>query len=195
MSGRRDADSSPRQTPGFSVLLFVVRFGVCRRLMVIGRVSPRRASDFLVATRKSPKKRPLPHRRLRRFPRFGRVRRVASKLALRAQTATRQFPPATASARRRRRGRGRRLGFAFAGGALWDLCDEISVCLCVWSLIRRPGEGRGPGFCLLSSRRLLVSRSSRSSYPLRCVTKRDLTPASRGQAGPAIRQGVLLSAT
>ena len=106
MSGRREADSSPRRTPGFRVLLFVVRFGVCRRLMVIGRVLPRRASDFLVATRQSPKKRPLPHRRLRRFPRFGRVRRVASKLALRAQTATRQFPPATACTRRCRRGRG-----------------------------------------------------------------------------------------
>ena len=65
-------------------------------------------------------------------------------------------------------------------GALWVLCDEISVWLGVWALIRRPGEGRGPGFCLLSSRwvrRLLVSRSSRSGYPLRCVAQRDLTPS------------------
>ena len=68
-------------------------------------------------------------------------------------------------------------------GALWVLCDEISVWLGVWALIRRPGEGRGPGFCLLSSRwvrRLLVSRSSRSGYPLRCVAQRDLTPSFCG---------------
>ena len=109
-------DLSPRRTPGSRVSFFAVRFGVRRRLMAIGRVSPRRASHFLVATSKSPKKRPLPHRRLRRFPRSVRVRRVASKLALRARTAMRQVPPATASTRRCRRGSGRRLGFAVADG-------------------------------------------------------------------------------
>ena len=51
-------DSSPRRRPGPVALVFAVRFSGCFRLAVIGRVSPRRASDFLVATRKSPKKRP-----------------------------------------------------------------------------------------------------------------------------------------
>ena len=122
LAGRVFFDSSPRRTPGSRVFALTVFRSVWCRLAVIGWDSPRRASDFFVATRKSPKKRPLPHRRLRRFPRFGRVRRVASKLALRAQTATRQFPPVAACARRCRRGGGWWLGFAFAGG-----CCGIAV--------------------------------------------------------------------
>ena len=63
----------------------------CFRLAVIGRVSPRRASDFLVATRKSPKKRPCRSAGLRRCPRppasAGRVETRPGG----PQTSTRQF--------------------------------------------------------------------------------------------------------
>ena len=86
----------------------------CLRPGGVGRVSPRRASHFLVATRKSPKKRP---RCTAGFA--GPLSAPAPggscrKLALRAQTATRQFPPVACSVRRHRRGGALGLGFAIA---------------------------------------------------------------------------------
>ena len=97
-------------------LILAVRFSGCLRLAVIGRVSPRRATIFLVATRKMDKEAPpaaapalagalAP-------PASGGSRRNSP---WRAQTSTRQFPPATRSSRRCRRGKRCRLGFAIAG--------------------------------------------------------------------------------
>ena len=87
-------------------LVFIVCLVACLRLAVIGRVSPRRATIFLVATRKVDKETPpaaapalagalAP-------PTAGGSRRNSPS---RAQTSTRQFPPAAGCARRCRRGR------------------------------------------------------------------------------------------
>jgi len=102
-------------------LVFIVCLVACFRLAVIGRVSPRRATIFLVATRKMDKETPpaaapaiadalAP-------PTAGGSRRNSPS---RAQTSTRQFPPAAGCTRRCRRGKRCRLGFAIAGG-LWCL--------------------------------------------------------------------------
>ena len=68
---------------GPGLLIFVVWFLGCLRLAVIGRVSPRRATTFLVATRKVDKETPpaaAPARAGSLASAHGR--RVASKLAL-----------------------------------------------------------------------------------------------------------------
>ena len=97
-------------------MIFAVWFLRCLRLAVIGRVSPRRASDFLVATRKSPKKRPLPQRRLRRCPRSTHARRVASKLALAGSDIDATIPAGRGLHSALQKGKVCRLGFAIAGG-------------------------------------------------------------------------------
>ena len=117
----------------------------CLRLAVIGRVSPRRASSFLVATKKGGKEAPP-----------AAAPALAGSLAppasdgsrrnspSRAQTSTRQFPPAAGCARRCRRGRPlparlrhcrRRVAPSFRARHS--------------DTIRRPGAGRGPGPLIL----------------------------------------------
>ena len=111
-----DTISRPGAGRGPVPLVIIVCLVACFRLAVIGRVSPRRATTFLVATRKMDKETPpaaapalagalAP-------PASGGSRRNSP---WRAQTSTRQFPPATRSSRRCRRGKRCRLGFAIAG--------------------------------------------------------------------------------
>ena len=87
-------------------LVFIVCLVACFRLAVIGRVSPRRATIFLVATRKVDKETPPAAAPARAGalapPEPGGSRRNSPS---RAQTSTRQFPPAAGCARRYRRGR------------------------------------------------------------------------------------------
>ena len=98
-------------------LILAVRFSGCLRLAVIGRVSPRRATIFLVATRKMDKEAPPAAAPATADalapPTAGGSRRNSP---WRAQTSTRQFPPAAGCTRRCRRGKRCRLGFAIAGG-------------------------------------------------------------------------------
>ena len=131
-------DSSPRRRPGsraFDLCRLVLR---CFRLAVIGRVSPRRASDFLVATRKSPKSAPCRSAGLRRCPRSTRVRRVASKLALAGSDIDATIPAGRGLHRRCRRE-----SVAGSASPLPAGCGAF-----VWArhpgTIRRPGAGRGP---------------------------------------------------
>ena len=74
-------DSSPRRgrVQAFDPCRLVLG---CLRLAVIGRVSPRRVTIFLVATRKMDKKRPLPQCWLAPVPLLRPHPAVASKLAL-----------------------------------------------------------------------------------------------------------------
>ena len=84
------------------LLLFVSRR--VEKLATIGRVSPRRASDFC-GDEKVTKKRPAAAPARAVAPRSTCVRRVASKLALAGLRHRRQFPPAAGSTRRCRRGK------------------------------------------------------------------------------------------
>ena len=105
--------------PGSRALIFTVWFWVPSVGGDWPGLAPGRV--FLVATRKSIKKRaPAAAPASRRCPRSTRVRRVASKLALRYSDIDATIPPAAGCARRCRRGKRCRLGFAIAGG-LWCL--------------------------------------------------------------------------
>ena len=103
---------------GSRLLILAVRFSGCLRSAPVGRVSPRRATSFLVATKKGGKKRPPAAAPARAgalaAPTPGGSRRNSP---WRAQTSTRQFPPAAGCTRRTAEGEGCcRLGFAIAGG-------------------------------------------------------------------------------
>ena len=148
LAGRLSADSSPRRTPGAGVLFFAVRFGACRRLKMIGRVSPRRVTTFLVATRKVDKETPpaappaSPVPSLRPRP----AGRVETRPAGSDSDAT--IPAGHGLHSAVQKGRGCQLGFAIAGRVLRVCCQEIVVWLGVCPRIRRPSECRGPVFCL-----------------------------------------------
>ena len=119
-------------------LVFIVCLVACFRLAVIGRVSPRRATLFLVATRKMDKNAPCRSAGSRRCPRSTH-RRVASKLALAGSDIDATIPA------------GRGLHSALQKGRLLPARLRHCRSAAVPSFrardsgtIRRPGAGRGP---------------------------------------------------